>query len=110
VTGDNEGYDVSTNVWSSLADDPTPRSHTCNGVVNGDLYSAGGANTADNALAVNEAFNLSKNSWTTKASIPQAVAAAGSAIYDGLLYCFGGSSKNSIPPGTVYNDVQIYQP
>ncbi len=99
VTGDNEGYDASTNVWSSLTDDPMPRSHTCNGVVNGALYSAGGANTPDNALAVNEAFNLSRNSWTTKASIPQAAAAAGSAVYNGLLYCFGGSFEEFDSPG-----------
>ena len=111
VTGDNEGYDATTNVWSSLTPDPTPRSHTCNGVLNTSLYSVGGAGgAAETAIALNEAFTLSKNKWITKASIPQAVAAPGSAVYKGLLYCFGGSWEISIPPGTVYNDVQIYHP
>ncbi|MFZ3263438.1 MAG: hypothetical protein WA172_05525 [Terriglobales bacterium] len=111
VTGDNEGYDASTNIWTSLASDPTPRSHTCSGLANGSLFSAGGAaGTAETAVAVNEAFSLSTNKWTTKASIPQAVAAPGSAVSKGLVYCFGGSTKITIPPGTVYNNVQIYHP
>jgi N-acetylneuraminic acid mutarotase len=111
VTGDNESYNASTNIWTSLASDPTPRSHTCSGVANGSLFSAGGAaGTAETAIAVNEAFSLSLNKWTAKASIPQAVAAPGSAVNKGLLYCFGGSTKISIPPGTVYNNVQIYHP
>jgi N-acetylneuraminic acid mutarotase len=111
VTGDNEGYNASTNIWTSLTSDPTPRSHTCSGLANGFLFSAGGAaGAAETAIAVNEAFSLTRNKWTNEASMPQAVAAAGSAVNKGLLYCFGGSSKISIPPGTVYNNVQIYHP
>ena len=35
VTGDNEGYNASTNIWTSHTSDPTPRSHMCNGLANG---------------------------------------------------------------------------
>jgi hypothetical protein len=111
VTGDNEGYNASTNIWTSLTSDPTPRADTCSGLANGSMFSAGGAGgAAETAIAVNEAFTVTKDSWISKAPMPQAVAAAGSAVNMGLLYCFGGSSKISIPPGTVYKNVQIYHP
>jgi N-acetylneuraminic acid mutarotase len=111
ITGDNEGYDASTNSWTSLAADPDARSATCYGSVGANLYSAAGFDSNLNPINISEAFSLSKNKWTTKASIPQAVIAPGSAVYKGLLYCFGGGSSPDIPiDGVVYNNVQIYQP
>jgi hypothetical protein len=48
--------------------------------------------------------------WTTLASMPQALVGPGSASVSGRLYCFGGSDSGPLVGGTVFNNVQIYQP
>ena len=111
VAGDNEGYNATTNSWSSLTGDPTSRVATCNGVIGAALYNAGGTGEAATAVTANDSFNLAKNKWTSKAPIPLAVAAAGSAVYKGQLYCFGGGSMNFTGfVGKVYKKLQIYHP
>ena len=79
-------------------------------VIGGKLYPAGGANSAGAALAVTESFSMSKNKWVKLASMPQPVDAAGAAVSKGLLYCFGGGSSNVQFQGSVFSNVQIYQP
>lgn len=108
-TGDNEGYTVSSNQWSTLTSDATPRNASCYGVLAGQLYVASGGDNG-NPQTITESFKDTTGKWTTQASIPQAVIAAGSAIANGLLYCFGGSSSGIALEGTVYNNVQVYQP
>src|SRR5450755_2310709 len=108
-TGDNESYDVSTNKWSALTPDPTPRNASCYGTLLGQLYMAGGSNDSS-PLALTESFSVTANKWTTQAAVPQAVIAPGSALAGGLLYCFGGSNTGVAFSGSVYNNVQIYQP
>ena len=108
-TGDNEGYNVSTNKWSALTSDPTPRNASCFGTLSGQLYLAGGGDNGSQQT-LTESFSASTNKWTTQASMPQATIAPGSAVSGGLLYCFGGSSTGVALSGTVYNNVQIYQP
>jgi len=107
-TGDNEGYDTSTNIWSSLASDPTARNASCYGRVGSLLYVAGGDSAGPSS--VNESYSATANKWTTLTAIPQAVIAPGSAVVGGLLYCFGGSNNGTPLAGTVFNNVQIYQP
>jgi len=109
-TGDNEGYNANTNVWSSLKSDPTPRNTAFTGpkglrlfVIGG--YDGGGPGTP--AYDLNEVFKISTNSWKTLAPMPQAAMFGGSAMYKGLLYCFGGWTTFQ---GTVLNNVQIYHP
>jgi uncharacterized repeat protein (TIGR03803 family) len=108
-TGDNEGYTVATNKWSALTLDATPRNASCSGALVGQLYVAGGAGTSTD-LTLTESFNVTTNKWTAQAAMPQAVVAPGSAVDSGLLYCFGGSSTGVALEGSVYNNVQIYQP
>jgi N-acetylneuraminic acid mutarotase len=96
-TGDNEGYDATTNSWTSLAPDPMPRNGTCTGITD-KVFVAGGNGTAT------ESFNLSKNTWKTLAPMPVPTQFPGSAVYKGQLYCFGGYW------GGALNNVQIYQP
>ena len=108
-TGYNESYNVSTNTWSGLMPDSTHRNASCFGTSLGQLYVAGGSNNGA-PVTVNESFNISTNKWTTQAAIPQAVIAPGSTVDGGLLYCFGGSNTGVATQGTVYNNVQIYQP
>jgi len=108
-TGDNENYNVSTNTWSGLTPDSTHRNASCFGTSLGQLYVAGGSNNGT-PVTVNESFNISTSKWTSQAAIPQAVIAPGSTVDGGLLYCFGGSNTGVATQGTVYNNVQIYQP
>jgi hypothetical protein len=41
--------------------------------------------------------------------MPQPVIFPASAVADGLLYCFGGANVDH-GSGTIYNNLQIYQP
>ena len=109
-TGDNEGYSLVTNSWTSLKSDPTPRNTACGGGIGAQMYVAGGypgGGPGTSALALNESFKVSKNTWTTLASLPQATMFPGSAVYKGKLYCIGGWTAFQ---RTVLNNVQIYQP
>ena len=109
-TGDNEAYDSTKNSWSSLAPDPTPRNGSCSGVVGGLLVGSDGNTDNAGAISLNESFNLTKNTWKTLSSMPQTATDPGSAVYKGQLYCFGGSSYGISFQGTIYSNVQIYQP
>jgi uncharacterized repeat protein (TIGR03803 family) len=106
VVGTNEGYNPSTNTWTGLTADPTPRLEACFATISGELYVAGGAN-ATQVLNVNEAYSGTTKKWTTLASMPNALQTAGSATVGGRLYCFGGANSNL---SSIYNNVQIYQP
>lgn len=106
-TGDTEGYDASTNAWSPLNSDPTPRGYACAGTVGSKLYVAGGNDSQGAALGITESFQLSKNAWTTLTPMPQPAIAPASAVYKGQLYCFGGWDGWN---GNVLDNVQIYQP
>jgi len=109
-TGDNESYDITTNVWTSLKSDPTARNTACGGGIGSMMYIAGGypgGNPGTPAISTNESFKPSKKTWTTLASMPQAAMFAGSAVYKGQLYCISGLASYG---GTAINNVQIYQP
>jgi uncharacterized repeat protein (TIGR03803 family) len=108
-TGDNEGYTVSTNKWKTLQADPTPRNASCYGTLSGALFIAGGGDNGT-PQSLTESFNATADSFTSQAAMPQAVIAPGSTVANGLLYCVGGSSSGVQLEGTVYNNLQIYQP
>jgi len=108
-SGDNEAYNASTNKWSALTADATARNAACYGAVSGQLFVAGGHTTAG-AIGLSESFNLATNKWTTNTSMVQATIAPGSAVVAGQLYCISGSSSDLNGQGTLYPNVQIYQP
>jgi uncharacterized repeat protein (TIGR03803 family) len=108
--GDNEAYNATTNSWSSLTPDPTPRNGSCSGVIGGLLYGSDGNTNNAGAISLNESFNLKKDAWTTLSVMSQPATDPGSAVYKGQLFCFGGSSYGIAFQGTIYNNVQIYQP
>ena len=110
VVNDNEGYAVSSNTWKTLAPVPTARTAGCFGVYKGKFYFAGGSDTSNAALAVHEAYTATTKSWSTLAPMPRAAVGPGSAMVKGRLYCVGGSTNGALFQGTVFNDVQIYQP
>ncbi|MGA7684449.1 MAG: kelch repeat-containing protein [Terriglobales bacterium] len=103
-TGDNEGYDATTNTWTTLAADPAARYASCFGSVGAKFYDMGG----NSAGTFADDFQLSKNKWTTTlAAVPQSVLFPASAVYKGQLYCIGGWSSFG---GPIIDNVQIYQP
>jgi N-acetylneuraminic acid mutarotase len=104
ATGDNEGYNATTNTWRTLAADPTARFASCFGSIGQKFYDVAG----QPAPTVTEMFRLSTNKWTTTlAPVPQSTIFPGSAVYKGKLYCFGGWASWL---GNIINNVQIYQP
>lgn len=105
VTGDNEGYSVKKNKWTTLTADPSPRLEACFSSISGKLYVASGWNGA--LTSVNEAYSSKTKSWTTLASIPNGIATPGYATVGGRLYCIGGAGASL---SNVFNYVQIYQP
>lgn len=106
-TGDNEAYNVSTNTWTSLKPDPTPRDAACTGSIGSQLYVAGGQNPAGGGSTVTESFKVATNAWKTGAPMPQVSMYAGAAVNQGRLYCIGGTDSYL---GNVLNNVHIYQP
>ena len=111
-SGDNEGYNSTTNTWRTLAPDPTPRNAGCGAPISGLLYVTGGstAGMSGNATAVTESYNLSTNSWTTLSPAPLATIIAMPAVVNGQLLCFGGTDNGVLFQGHIFNNVQIYQP
>jgi len=108
--GDNEGYNASTNTWSSLKADPTARNGACAGSTGAQLYVAGGypaGGPGTPAFKTNESFSVGKNTWTTLAPLPQVTVFAGATVDNGLLYCIGGVDAYE---GNLLSNVQIYQP
>lgn len=112
ITGDNEAYSASKNKWTALTADPTPRQAGCAWAIAGKLYFGGGTpnGSGGNPLNLLEAYSSRTKSWTTLASMPQPVIGPGSADVGSRLYCFGGSDIGVLFAGTVYDNVQIYQP
>lgn len=106
--GDNEGYNVSKNTWSGLAADPTARNATCFGAISGLLYVAGGGDNGS-PQSLNESYSATSKKWTTLLAMPQSTIFPAATAANGLLYCFGGSNVDH-GTGTIYNNVQIYQP
>jgi N-acetylneuraminic acid mutarotase len=102
-TGDNEGYDATTNTWKSLASDPAPRYASCFGSIGPKFYDVGGQPVP----TLTNAFQLTKDKWTTLASAPQSTIFPASTVYKGQLYCIGGWASWE---GSIINNVQIYQP
>jgi N-acetylneuraminic acid mutarotase len=103
-TGDNEGYDATTNTWTALASDPASRYASCFGSIGAKFYDMGG----NSASTFADDFQLSKDKWTTTlASVPQSVLFPASAVYKGQLYCVGGWASFG---GPIIDNVQIYQP
>lgn len=111
IVADNEGYNALHNKWKTLPPVPTARQGGCAWGIQGQLYFASGiGGVSGNPVNVLEAYSQQNKTWMTLASIPQAVANPGSADVGNRLYCFGGSNDGRLFQGTVYNDLQIYQP
>ena len=113
VTDSLDAYDPVTELWTSLAPMPTPRSGAAAAVINGKLYVAGGNDAGFVALTTLEVYSPITNSWQTLAPMPTArtYAAAGvatNAAGQKVLYIVGGQADAL--GGPVLNTVEYYTP
>jgi Papain family cysteine protease/Kelch motif len=92
-SGNAMQWNASTDTWTVLAADPWPRRYPPAGVINGEVYLAGGFGTNGN---VTTAYDPVTNSWQDVAPIP--FSGVNTAVtYSGQLYVIGVSGGNSNP-------------
>ena len=106
-TGDNEGYNSTTNAWKSLANEAAPLHDSCSGVVTGIMYVAGGGLSP---VTTTQSYTATTNKWASLSAMPVATTAPGSAVANGQLFCVGGGDSTGPTGGNFYNNLQIYQP
>lgn len=87
-----EVYNTASNTWTVRASMPTARSGLAAAVVNGKIYTFGGASLGTNDKV--EEYDPILNGWTTKASMPTARSGLGAATVNGIIYVIGGNSSS----------------
>jgi N-acetylneuraminic acid mutarotase len=115
VLGTVEEYDIATNTWRERASMPTPRNHTCAGVVNGKVYVIGGRigaafiSAASNLNNV-EAYDPAADKWSAAlAKMPTARSAVSAGVYNNRIYVAGGEWQNA-NQFTAYRAFEGYDP
>lgn len=90
VTGAALQFDPGSQVWSPLADKPTPATDIQAGVIGGELLVPGGRLADGTVGAGLEIFNLTSKTWRSAEPLPEPRSAYGLAVLDGKLYVLGG--------------------
>jgi hypothetical protein len=106
-----EEYDPATDVWTTRASMPTPRTALSASVVGGKIYATGGAqsytSTATIFSAVEE-YDPAADTWTVKADMPTARQSLSTSVVNGTIYSIGGST---VPfPWSCTATVEAYDP
>ena len=113
-----EKYNIATNTWSNIADNPNyehPHElwlglgvEELSGIgFNGKFYVFG----AQGGLNYNEMYDPVTNTWTTLAKKPTTTVTAIPIVYKGKIYLFGGSASDEDSDGRIYYDiVEAYDP
>ena len=57
-----------------------------------------------------QVYTASTKAWTTLHAMPKGLINPGAAVVNGRLYCLGGSNNGALFVGSVFNNVEIYQP
>ncbi|HEU4327299.1 MAG TPA: LuxR C-terminal-related transcriptional regulator [Roseiflexaceae bacterium] len=105
VTGAVLQFDPDSQVWSPMADKPTPVTDIQAGVIGGELLVPGGR-LADGTVSTGlEIFNLTSKTWRSAKAMPEPRSAYGLAVLDGKLYVLGGWDGQGFR-----NDVFMYDP
>ena len=84
--------DASEDSWTSMAELPTARSGLGVAVVDGKIYTIGGANQ-EGFSATTEEYDPATNTWSFKAPMLTARSAFGIAVYQNKIYCIGGYAE-----------------
>lgn len=108
ITGDTNGYNASTDSWTTEASLPmaTVTGGQAGAVVNGIFYVMGGNNGFVCADTV-QAYDPSTNSWSIKASMPTPRCNVANAVVNGLIYAIGGGITNGPAETSI---VEVYNP
>jgi N-acetylneuraminic acid mutarotase len=97
-------YNPATNSWATRAPIPAVQANGNFGVLNGKLYSAGGAD--ENIVRTVWAYTPSTNSWASKAPLPTARYDAAGVAAGGLFFVLGGT----LPTGSSTDVNEAYTP
>jgi N-acetylneuraminic acid mutarotase len=103
-------YDPVSNTWEELPALPERREHCSAGVIEGQLYVAGGR--ADGITGIEPktwALDLASKVWTEKASLAPARGGLAGAVLGNRLFVFGGEGNMNASSG-VFPDIDVYDP
>ena len=107
-----EAYDPATDIWTTKANMPTPRTMSAIAVVDGRIYVIGGAfgTVQENrTLSAVEAYDPTTEKWTRKADMPTARCLSATCVIDGQIYVSGGVAKVS-EISSCMPTVEVYDP
>jgi N-acetylneuraminic acid mutarotase len=109
-TGMHLVYDPVGDAWDKARPAPTARSSATGGVIDGQLYIAGGRTTEDGVtnLGTLERYDPATDEWTELRPLPQPSGGLNGAVLDGTLYVFGGEYFDE--GGGVYEYTWAYDP
>jgi N-acetylneuraminic acid mutarotase len=94
-----EEYDPATDKWTSKAEIPNARTFLSMGVVNGKIYTFGGASSAQVVRSVVEVYDPVSDTWTdTTAQLPASRGAGSTSVVNGKIYVIGGIPSNFSAP------------
>jgi N-acetylneuraminic acid mutarotase len=94
-----EEYDPATDTWTSKAEIPNARTFLSMGVVNGKIYTLGGASSAQVVCSVVEVYDPVSDTWTdTTAQLPASRGAGSASVVNGKIYVIGGIPSNFSAP------------
>ena len=101
-------YNPLTDTWAYGAPLPIPVNQSTAGVLNNEVYVAGGFvyGYVQNTTTALQIYDPALNSWTGGASMPIAVGDAASAVVGGMLYVAGGWGADLEPNA----ELEIYDP
>ncbi len=103
-----EVYDPATDIWTSRADIPTPRSVAAACVVDGKIYVIGGVigSTGGSGIFTVEEYDPVTDTWTRKANMPTGRKGLSTSVVNGRIYAIGGFTGTA----TTFSTVEEYNP
>ena len=108
-TGDTENYDIASNTWTALPNEPVGLNESCSSELYGEVWILGGTS---NGPAMQNTFRLYPSGdtpeWYAEAPMPHAEGGMASATHKSSIYCFGGTNHDV--GGTSSKRLQIYTP
>jgi N-acetylneuraminic acid mutarotase len=96
-----EEYDPATDTWTKKEDMPDPRGVAAASVVNGQIYSIGGAINFRSALPTVEIYDPVADRWKKGADMPTARRWLSASEVNGRIYAIGGSTASNAVLATV---------
>lgn len=107
-----EGYDPTTQTWSTLADWPKPRAAWFTAVGDGLVCAVGGFLGADVLHGTNqiECYDVATDTWSSRAPVPDTKDTFWPATLDGKLYVVGGTQNTSKDAFHPVDTASVYDP